>query len=40
MVNNMIDVKGFLKGGDFIQPIWVFVIAITVFFSFMSDYFL
>ncbi|SFU80889.1 ribose transport system permease protein [Halomonas korlensis] len=40
MVNNMINVKGFLKGGGFVQPIWVFVIVITVFFSFMSDYFL
>lgn len=36
----MIDIKSFLRGGAVIQPIWIFVIAITLFFSFMSDYFL
>lgn len=40
MVDKMTDVKGFLKGGGFIQPIWLFVIALTIFFSFMSEYFL
>jgi ribose transport system permease protein len=36
----MIDMKRFLSGGAVIQPIWVFVVAITIFFSVMSDYFL
>jgi ribose transport system permease protein len=36
----MMDVKGFLRGGGFIQPIWLFVIALIIFFSFMSEYFL
>ncbi|MEQ6888392.1 ABC transporter permease [Halomonas sp. CS7] len=36
----MIDMKRFMSGGAAIQPIWVFVIAITIFFSVMSDYFL
>lgn len=36
----MINMKDFLKGSGFIQPIWIFVIVITVFFSFMSEYFL
>ncbi|MBB3231804.1 ABC transporter permease [Halomonas stenophila] len=36
----MIDMKRFMSGGAAIQPIWIFVIAITVFFSVMSDYFL
>jgi ribose transport system permease protein len=35
----MIDMKRFLSGGAVIQPIWVFVVAITIFFSVMSDYF-
>jgi ribose transport system permease protein len=39
-VNSMIDMKRFLSGGAVIQPIWVFVVAITIFFSVMSDYFL
>lgn len=38
-VNSMIDMKRFLSGGSVIQPIWIFVVAITVFFSVMSDYF-
>jgi ribose transport system permease protein len=36
----MIDMKRFLSGGAVIQPIWVFVVAITIFFSVMSDHFL
>jgi len=32
--------KGFFRGRTVIQPIWVFVIAIFIFFSFMSEYFL
>lgn len=36
----MIDMKRFMSGSSFIQPIWVFVVAITIFFSVMSDYFL
>lgn len=36
----MIDMKRFMSGGMGIQPIWLFVIAITIFFSVMSDYFL
>lgn len=36
----MIDMKRFMSGGAAIQPIWIFVIAITIFFSVMSDYFL
>jgi len=39
-VNSMIDMKRFLSGGAVIQPIWVFVVAITIFFSVMSDHFL
>lgn len=33
-------IKGFFRGRTVIQPIWVFVIAIFIFFSFMSEYFL
>ncbi len=36
----MISIKGFFRGRTIIQPIWVFVIAIFIFFSFMSEYFL
>ncbi|MCE8005106.1 ABC transporter permease [Billgrantia ethanolica] len=36
----MISIKGFFRGRTTIQPIWVFVIAIFIFFSFMSEYFL
>lgn len=36
----MLDMKSFLKGSGFIQPIWVFVVALIIFFSFMSEYFL
>ncbi len=36
----MISIKGFFRGRAAIQPIWVFVIAIFIFFSFMSEYFL
>lgn len=36
----MISIKGFFRGRAIIQPIWVFVIAIFIFFSFMSEYFL
>ncbi|MFO7647372.1 MULTISPECIES: ABC transporter permease [Halomonas] len=36
----MISIKGFFRGRTVIQPIWVFVIAIFIFFSFMSEYFL
>jgi ribose transport system permease protein len=36
----MNDMKRFLSGGAVIQPIWVFVVAITIFFSVMSDHFL
>lgn len=32
--------KGFFRGKATIQPIWVFVIAIFIFFSVMSEYFL
>lgn len=35
----MIDMKRFLSGGAVIQPIWIFVVAITIFFSVMSEYF-
>ncbi|MDR5876646.1 ABC transporter permease [Halomonas sp. CUBES01] len=34
------SIKGFFRGKAVIQPIWVFVIAIFIFFSFMSEYFL
>ncbi|AIA74080.1 ABC transporter permease [Halomonas sp. XH26] len=33
-------IKGFFRGRTSIQPIWVFVIALFIFFSFMSEYFL
>ncbi len=33
-------IKGFFRGRTSIQPIWVFVITIFIFFSFMSEYFL
>ncbi|WP_457942974.1 ABC transporter permease [Vreelandella alkaliphila] len=33
-------IKGFFRGRASIQPIWVFVIALFIFFSFMSEYFL
>lgn len=33
-------IKGFFRGKTAIQPIWVFVLAIFIFFSFMSEYFL
>jgi len=33
-------IKGFFRGKTVIQPIWVFVLAIFIFFSFMSEYFL
>lgn len=36
----MISIKGFFRGRTIIQPIWVFVIAIFIFFSVMSEYFL
>jgi ribose transport system permease protein len=36
----MVNVKNISKVFGGIQPIWLFVIAITVFFSFMSEYFL
>jgi ribose transport system permease protein len=36
----MISIKGFFRGKAAIQPIWLFVIAIFIFFSFMSEYFL
>ncbi len=36
----MTNIKRFMSGGAVIQPIWIFVIAITIFFSVMSDYFL
>ncbi|WP_416139444.1 ABC transporter permease [Halomonas sp. HK25] len=36
----MISIKGFFRGKTAIQPIWLFVIAIFIFFSFMSEYFL
>ncbi|MFC3283320.1 ABC transporter permease [Litchfieldella rifensis] len=36
----MINMQKFLRSGAVIQPIWLFVIAITIFFSFMSEYFL
>ncbi|ATJ81290.1 ABC transporter permease [Halomonas beimenensis] len=36
----MTTLKSFLRGGAFIQPIWIFVIALFVFFSLMSEYFL
>ncbi|WP_404376735.1 ABC transporter permease [Vreelandella aquamarina] len=36
----MMSIKGFFRGKTIIQPIWVFVIAIFIFFSFMSEYFL
>ncbi|MGJ7456735.1 ABC transporter permease [Halomonas sp. MA07-2] len=36
----MISLKGFFRGKTAIQPIWLFVIAIFIFFSFMSEYFL
>lgn len=36
----MMSIKGFFRGRTNIQPIWVFVIAIFIFFSFMSEYFL
>lgn len=32
--------KEFFHGSSFIQPIWIFVVVIFVFFSFMSEYFL
>lgn len=35
----MVNVKNISKVFGGIQPIWLFVIAITVFFSFMSEYF-
>lgn len=40
LVNDMININKFIKGGSVIQPIWIFVIAITIFFSFTSEYFL
>lgn len=36
----MMSIKGFFRGRAAIQPIWIFVIAIFIFFSFMSEYFL
>ncbi|QTF93327.1 ABC transporter permease [Halomonas sp. BM-2019] len=36
----MVSIKGFFRGKATIQPIWIFVIAIFIFFSFMSEYFL
>lgn len=36
----MTTLKSFLRGGAFLQPIWVFVIALFVFFSLMSEHFL
>ncbi|MCE9664588.1 ABC transporter permease [Halomonas sp. M5N1S17] len=36
----MTSIKGFFRGKAAIQPIWLFVIAIFIFFSFMSEYFL
>jgi ribose transport system permease protein len=36
----MTSIKGFFRGKAAIQPIWIFVIAIFIFFSFMSEYFL
>ncbi|MGM0832127.1 ABC transporter permease [Halomonas qaidamensis] len=36
----MTSIKGFFRGRTSIQPIWVFVIALFIFFSFMSEYFL
>ncbi|MCH4563899.1 ABC transporter permease [Halomonas sp. EGI 63088] len=36
----MTSLKGFFRGKTAIQPIWIFVIAIFIFFSFMSEYFL
>ncbi|WP_035579384.1 ABC transporter permease [Halomonas sp. TG39a] len=36
----MTFLKGFFRGKTAIQPIWVFVLAIFIFFSFTSEYFL
>lgn len=36
----MTSIKGFFRGRTKLQPIWIFVIAIFIFFSFMSEYFL
>lgn len=36
----MTSIKGFFRGRAKIQPIWVFVIALFIFFSVMSEYFL
>ncbi len=36
----MTNLKGFFRGRTSIQPIWVFVLVIFIFFSFMSEYFL
>ncbi|MGO2006637.1 ABC transporter permease [Vreelandella alkaliphila] len=36
----MTSIKGFFRGKTKLQPIWIFVIAIFIFFSFMSEYFL
>ncbi|TDV94740.1 monosaccharide ABC transporter membrane protein (CUT2 family) [Halomonas alkaliantarctica] len=36
----MTSIKGFFRGRTSIQPIWVFVIALFIFFSLMSEYFL
>lgn len=36
----MTSIKGFFRGRTKIQPIWVFVIALFIFFSVMSEYFL
>ncbi|NYS77328.1 ABC transporter permease [Halomonas glaciei] len=36
----MTSLKGFFRGRTAIQPIWVFVLVIFIFFSFMSEYFL
>ncbi|MGS2744821.1 ABC transporter permease [Halomonas sp. LS-001] len=33
-------IKGFFRGRTKLQPIWIFVIVIFIFFSFMSEYFL
>lgn len=36
----MTSIKGFFRGRTKLQPIWIFVIAVFIFFSFMSEYFL
>ncbi|WP_386083925.1 ABC transporter permease [Vreelandella sp. F11] len=36
----MTFLKGFFRGKTAIQPIWIFVLAIFIFFSFTSEYFL